>query len=81
MTPPSPMPSLIPENAPFSPEQRRWLDGLFAGLLGIHENVTPSSRRRRPHALLPGSDDGADRGETRMTARHGTIRLWRCPNA
>ena len=28
-----PIPSLIPETAPFSAEQRVWLNGLFAGLL------------------------------------------------
>ena len=27
------LPSLIPESAPFSAEQRVWLNGLFAGLL------------------------------------------------
>jgi len=52
ITPPLPIPSLIPENAPFSPEQRRWLDGLFAGLLGIQDNVTPLSRDQAA-ALLP----------------------------
>ena len=57
MTPPRPMPSLIPENAPFSAEQRRWLDGLFAGLLGIDENVTPLSNEQAA-ALLPGLLDG-----------------------
>lgn len=34
--------SLIPENAPFSPAQRAWLDGFFAGVLGIEESVTPN---------------------------------------
>ena len=31
----SPLPSLIPENAPFSSEQRAWLNGFFAGLLSL----------------------------------------------
>ncbi len=31
--PPPAMVPLLPENAPFSPEQRAWLNGLFAGLL------------------------------------------------
>ena len=30
----SPLPSLIPENAPFSPQQRAWLNGFLAGLYG-----------------------------------------------
>lgn len=34
-TPPSrPLPPVIPDNAPFSPAQRAWLNGFFAGLLG-----------------------------------------------
>ena len=39
-----PIPSLIPESAPFTAEQRTWLNGLFAGLFGLPENV----RRCRP---------------------------------
>jgi sulfite reductase (NADPH) flavoprotein alpha-component len=51
------MPSLIPPNAPFTAEQRRWLDGLFAGLLGIQDDVTPLSGAQAA-ALLPGFVDG-----------------------
>jgi sulfite reductase (NADPH) flavoprotein alpha-component len=43
VTPRPPIPSLIPESAPFSPEQRTWLNGLFAGLFGLSESVTPVS--------------------------------------
>jgi len=43
MTPRPPIPSLIPESAPFTPEQRTWLNGLFAGLFGLPENITPVS--------------------------------------
>ena len=31
----APLPSLIPENAPFSNEQRAWLNGFFAAYLGV----------------------------------------------
>jgi sulfite reductase (NADPH) flavoprotein alpha-component len=31
----TPIPQLIPENAPFSPDQRAWLNGFFAAYLGI----------------------------------------------
>ena len=41
ITPRPPIPSFLPENAPFSPEQRAWLNGLFAGLYGLTEGVTP----------------------------------------
>ena len=44
MTMQSPPPStpLIPESAPFSPEQRAWLNGFFAGLLSLDANVVPA---------------------------------------
>ena len=32
----APIPSLIPENAPFSAEQRAWLNGFFAAYLGVN---------------------------------------------
>ena len=38
-----PIPSFIPELAPFTPEQRTWLNGLFAGLFDLRESVTPLS--------------------------------------
>jgi sulfite reductase (NADPH) flavoprotein alpha-component len=37
------MVNLLPETAPFTPEQRIWLSGLFAGLLGIDAAVKPLS--------------------------------------
>jgi sulfite reductase (NADPH) flavoprotein alpha-component len=65
---PPPMPSLLPESAPFTPEQRAWLNGFFAGYLGIDSNgVTPLSPEQGA-ALLSniaplaksGSDDDDD---------------------
>ncbi len=61
-----PIASLIPENAPFTPEQRTWLNGLFAGLLSLDKGVTALSAEQAA-ALLPGvlektlddADDGA----------------------
>src|SRR5215471_21170788 len=44
---------ILPENAPFTPEQRTWLSGLFAGLLGLDQAVTPLSAAEAA-ALLPG---------------------------
>jgi sulfite reductase (NADPH) flavoprotein alpha-component len=43
VTPRPPIPSFIPESAPFTPEQRTWLNGLFAGVFGLQESVTPLS--------------------------------------
>ena len=57
ITPPRPMPSLIPESAPFTVEQRTWLNGLFAGLLSLEEGVTPLSSDQAA-ALLPGLLEG-----------------------
>ena len=53
-----PIPSLIPESAPFTVEQRTWLNGLFAGLFGLPENVTPVSTADATK-LLAGLLDGA----------------------
>src|SRR6476469_6252949 len=66
ITPRPPIPSFLPENAPFSPEQRAWLDGLFAGLYGLTEGVTPLTAQEVAQ-LVPGValaptaevDDGA----------------------
>jgi sulfite reductase (NADPH) flavoprotein alpha-component len=43
MSPRPPIPSFIPESAPFTPEQRSWLNGLFAGVFGLQESITPLS--------------------------------------
>ena len=51
-----PIPSFIPESAPFSVEQRTWLNGLFAGLFGLEEGVVPLSSAEVA-TLLPGFID------------------------
>jgi sulfite reductase (NADPH) flavoprotein alpha-component len=57
MTPRPPIPSFIPESAPFSPEQRTWLNGLFAGVFGLEGNITPLSAAEVAK-LIPGLIDG-----------------------
>ena len=57
MTPRPPIPSFIPESAPFSPEQRTWLNGLFAGLFGLEAGITPLSPADAAK-LIPGLIDG-----------------------
>jgi sulfite reductase (NADPH) flavoprotein alpha-component len=54
LPPGAPLPSLIPESAPFSAEQRVWLNGLFAGLLSIEGGITALSPEQAA-ALLPGT--------------------------
>src|SRR3954469_6426437 len=43
ITPRPPIPSFLPKNAPFTPEQRAWLDRLFAGVFGPEGGVTSLS--------------------------------------
>ena len=56
-------PRVLPESAPFTPEQRAWLNGFFAGLL--------SARRAASTPLSPEETAGADAGHARRapTAR------------
>ncbi len=61
VTPHPPMPSFIPENAPFSLEQRVWLNGLFAGVFGLESGVTPLSKEDVAK-LLPGFAGDASEG-------------------
>ncbi|MGO8922737.1 MAG: sulfite reductase subunit alpha, partial [Xanthobacteraceae bacterium] len=51
-TTPPPLPTLIPETAPFSPEQRTWLNGFLAGLLSLEGGVNPLTAAESA-ALLP----------------------------
>ncbi|MEA2953001.1 MAG: sulfite reductase flavoprotein alpha-component [Alphaproteobacteria bacterium] len=53
-----PIPSFIPETAPFTPEQRTWLNGLFAGLVSMEDGVTALSAEQAA-TLLPGVLDGS----------------------
>jgi sulfite reductase (NADPH) flavoprotein alpha-component len=52
MAPHLPIPGLIPEHAPFSSEQRVWLNGLFAGLLALDSGLTALSPQEAAR-LLP----------------------------
>src|ERR1700751_3660309 len=51
-TTPLPLPALIPDTAPFSPEQRSWLNGFLAGLLSLESGVNPLTAAETA-ALLP----------------------------
>ena len=62
MTPvvPPPMQELIPVSAPFSPEQRIWLNGFFAGLLSVEAELSAAGLNGAAPAQMPaGDDDGA----------------------
>ena len=80
-SPRPPIPSLIPESAPFTPEQRTWLNGLFAGLFGLSENVTPVSNVDAAR-LLAGLLDGtsaADRVDVGATSEADDGAPWHDP--
>jgi len=52
---PPPLPSLVPDTAPFSEEQRAWLNGFFAGLVSLDGfGVTPLSGEQAA-ALISGT--------------------------
>jgi sulfite reductase (NADPH) flavoprotein alpha-component len=52
--------NIIPENAPFSVEQRTWLNGFFAGLLSMDTGITPLSIEQGAAVMKEASGDGDD---------------------
>lgn len=55
------IPSLLPENAPFTPEQRDWLNGFFAGFLS--KEVAASEPPPLPAAADPAFRNPLDDGD------------------
>ena len=49
-----PIPSLVPETAPFSAEQRAWLNGFFAGLVSLDGAGVTALSPEQSAALMPG---------------------------
>jgi len=70
----SPVP-LIPDNAPFSPEQRAWLNGFFAGVFSRTAQtpnpgaLTLSSAALAPLTILFGSQTGTAEGLAKKMAK------------
>jgi sulfite reductase (NADPH) flavoprotein alpha-component len=54
-----PTAKLIPETAPFTPEQRVWLNGFFAGLLSLDGMGVTVLSSEQNAALMPGAPKGA----------------------
>jgi sulfite reductase (NADPH) flavoprotein alpha-component len=52
LPPKPPILQILPESAPFTPEQRTWLNGFFAGLLSLDRAATPLSSEEAA-ALMP----------------------------
>lgn len=65
----------IPDHAPFSAEQRSWLNGLFAGLFSVEDldagrnGSTASTDSGDPVTILYGSQTGTAEGLARRAAR------------
>ncbi|KIF65911.1 hypothetical protein HY68_38680, partial [Streptomyces sp. AcH 505] len=58
---PSPPIALIPETAPFSAEQRSWLNGFLAGLVSLDgAGVTPLSAEQGAAVMQQAAGDGDD---------------------
>ena len=75
-----PIPSLVPETAPFSDEQRAWLNGFFAGLVSLDGAGVTALSPEQSAALMPGGAPTNSATPTTAT-RPGTTRPWRCPSA
>jgi sulfite reductase (NADPH) flavoprotein alpha-component len=73
-----PIPSFLPESAPFTPEQRAWLDGLFAGVFGLEGGVTPLSRQDVAR-LLPGLLDAPNDGAAEAAVEPDDGAPWHDP--
>jgi sulfite reductase (NADPH) flavoprotein alpha-component len=52
-------PGIIPETAPFSAEQRQWLNGFFAGMLALDTAGAMALPAEAGAAIMAGDDDGA----------------------
>jgi sulfite reductase (NADPH) flavoprotein alpha-component len=50
-----PIPSLVPDTAPFSPEQRAWLNGFFAGLVSLDGAGVTALSPEQNAAMMPGA--------------------------
>lgn len=46
--------SFIPENAPFTPDQRAWLNGFFSGIFGVAPGQMPAGSESMLTGLPPG---------------------------
>ncbi|MBS0532687.1 MAG: sulfite reductase subunit alpha [Proteobacteria bacterium] len=52
---PSPLPSLVPDTAPFTEEQRFWLNGFFAGLIALDNSGVTALSADQAASLLGGA--------------------------
>ncbi|HEX3731167.1 MAG TPA: flavodoxin domain-containing protein, partial [Opitutaceae bacterium] len=60
---------VIPENAPFTPEQRAWLNGFIAGILSRAPAPAMAAPALQPVTILFGSQTGTAEGLARRAAK------------
>src|SRR5436190_10257951 len=70
-----PIPTLLPDSAPFTAEQRTWLNGFFAGLLSLDGGVTPLSSEQTAALMAevmgaPAARGPLDDGDAGQTPWH-----------
>lgn len=66
---------LIPENAPFTAEQRSWLNGFLAGVLNRGVAVAPGPVETKPSLLIAfGSQSGNAEGYAKKLAKEATAK-------
>lgn len=59
----------LPENAPFTPEQRAWMNGLLAGIYSSAPQPAVAARPSRRIAVLYASQSGTAEGLARKLAK------------
>ncbi len=59
----------VPEDAPFTPEQRAWLNGLLAGMFSERETSAGAARTAERVAVLYASQSGTAEGLARKLAK------------
>ena len=75
---PPPFPALIPETAPFSPEQRAWLNGFFAGMVSLDGAGVTALSPEQSAALMPsapGAQGSADNDDGEAPWHDQTLAL------
>jgi hypothetical protein len=68
-----------PRTAPFSAEQRAWLNGFFAGLVSLDGAGVTALSPEQSAALMPGARTSSATATT--ARRRGTTRRCRSPSA
>jgi sulfite reductase (NADPH) flavoprotein alpha-component len=70
-TPASPPTSILPDDAPFSSEQREWLNGFLSGLLSQYDPGNETAAPSIPVTILWGSQTGTSEGLAKKFAKLG----------